>query len=56
MKKPADPALVAQAEALQRWLNGFPGIFIKVDGVPGERTSDAYRQATGTYLPGDPRG
>jgi lysozyme family protein len=56
MEKPADPALVAQAEALQRWLNTFPGIFIKVDGVPGQRTSTAYRQVTGTYLPGDPRG
>jgi hypothetical protein len=56
MKKPSDPALVARAEALQRWLNTFPGIFIKVDGVPGERTSNAYRRVTGTYLPGDPRG
>lgn len=56
MTKPADPAEVARAEQLQRWLNTFPGIFVKVDGVPGERTSDAYRKVTGCYLPGDPRG
>jgi hypothetical protein len=54
-KKPRDPALVARAEALQRWLNTFPGVFVKVDGVPGPRTSEAYRKVTGSYLPGDPR-
>jgi hypothetical protein len=56
MTKSPDPAVVAQAEAMQRWLNTFPGIFVKVDGIPGERTSNAYRMVTGTYLPGDPRG
>ncbi len=56
MTKSPDPAIVAQAEALQRWLNTFPGIFLRVDGIPGERTSDAYRLITGSYLPGDPRG
>ncbi len=54
-KKPKDPALVARAEELQRWLNTFPGVFVKVDGVPGPRTSEAYRKVTGSYLPGDPR-
>jgi hypothetical protein len=44
-----------RVEDLQRWLNTFPGIFVKVDGVPGDRTSDAYRQVTGSFLPGDPR-
>jgi hypothetical protein len=42
--------------ALQRWLNGFPGIFVKVDGWAGERTSDAWRRVTGHHLPDDPRG
>ena len=51
--KPDDPVLVAQAEELQRWLNTFPGIFVKVDGVPGPRTSEAYKKVTGSYLPGD---
>lgn len=54
--KPGDPLLIARTEALQRWLNGFPGIFVKVDGEAGPRTSAAYRQITGSYLPGDPRG
>ena len=31
------------AKALQRALNAFPGIFLRVDGVPGPRTSDALR-------------
>lgn len=53
--KSSDLAVVRQAEDLQRWLNGFPGIFVKIDGVPGEKTSTAYKQVTGSYLPGDPR-
>lgn len=49
-------ATVAQrAEELQRWLNTFPGIFLRADGIPGDRTSDAFRRVTGSYLPGDPR-
>ena len=55
MTKSADPAVVARAEELQQWLNTFPGIFVKVDGIPGERTSNAYKSVTGTYLPDDPR-
>jgi len=55
MTRSDDPGEVAKAEQLQCWLNSFPGIFVKVDGVPGMRTSNAYRQVTGTYLPGDPR-
>ena len=43
-------------EALQRFLNSLPGIFVKVDGQAGPRTSDAFRTLTGRYLPGDPRG
>jgi lysozyme family protein len=45
----------ARAEALQHWLNTFPGIYLRVDGWPGQRTSDALRAVTGSYLPGDPR-
>ena len=53
--KSGDPALAAAAENLQQWLNTFPGLFVKVDGVPGDATSEAYRKVTGHYLPGDPR-
>lgn len=42
-------------EALQRFLNALPGIFIKVDGRAGPCTSEAFRKITGLYLPGDPR-
>lgn len=48
-------AEMEKAEHLQRWLNTFAGIFLRVDGVPGDRTSDAYRRVTGHFLPGDPR-
>ena len=55
MKKPSDPAMVQRALDLQAWLNTFPGVFVKLDGVPGEKTSDAFRKVTGRFLPGDPR-
>lgn len=55
-RKPRDPEVYASAIALQEWLNTHPGIYVRVDGVAGPRTSDAYRRLTGTYLPGDPRG
>lgn len=55
-RKSASRAVLDRGEALQRWLNSFPGIFVKVDGITGERTSNAYRRVTGSYLPGDPRG
>lgn len=53
MTKPADPAVLARAEALQGWLNTFPGIFVEVDGIAGKRTSDAYKRVIGAYLLGD---
>jgi lysozyme family protein len=56
MTKSSDTATILRAEELQRWLNTFPGVFVKVDGVPGKNTSDAYKTVVGTYLPGDPRG
>jgi lysozyme family protein len=42
-------------EGLQRGLNRLPGIFLRVDGFAGDRTSDAFRRVTGVWLPGDPR-
>jgi lysozyme family protein len=54
-EKSSNPAVVRRAEELQKWLNTFPGIFVKVDGHPGNRTSDAFRRVTGGFLPGDPR-
>jgi hypothetical protein len=54
-KKPRDPLIIEGAEDLQEWLNTFPGIFVKVDGHPGDRTSDAFHKVTGMYLPEDPR-
>jgi lysozyme family protein len=55
IEKSANPVVVKLAEDLQRWLNTFPGIFVKIDGWPGNRTSEAYRKVTGKYLPEDPR-
>jgi lysozyme family protein len=54
-KRPVDPAQFEAAKALQRWLNTFPGVFVKVDGIPGKRTSNAYLSVTGQRLSGDPR-
>jgi lysozyme family protein len=54
-EKPENPIMIKLAEDLQRWLNTFPGIFVKIDGWPGVRTSEAYLKVTGKYLPGDPR-
>jgi lysozyme family protein len=47
---------VPHARALQRFLNEMPGVFVKVDGKPGEKTSNAVKRVLGHYLPGDPRG
>jgi len=46
---------VPEIEQLQAFLNQFPGIYLKVDGKAGERTSDAFRRLSGNYLQGDPR-
>jgi lysozyme family protein len=40
---------------LQAFLNKLPNIYLKEDGKLGERTSNAFREATGRYLDGDPR-
>jgi len=55
MEKPADPAELARAIALQNWLSTHSGIFLRPDGIAGRNTSQAYRLVTGHYLPGDPR-
>lgn len=47
--------IIAHAAELQTFLNQLPGIFVKVDGRPGQKTSDAFKKAFGIYLPGDPR-
>lgn len=47
--------LIARGEDLQRFLNTFPGISLRVDGWTGNKTSDAVRAAFGFYLAGDPR-
>ena len=43
------------AADLQAALNKLPGIFLKVDGLAGKRTSDAVKRLTGSFLSGDPR-
>jgi hypothetical protein len=43
------------AAQLQRALNRFPGVFLRVDGIPGQRTSGACKRVIGHYLTGDPR-
>jgi lysozyme family protein len=54
-RAPSDELELARAMDLQRWLNTFPGVYLRVDGACAEKTSDAYKTATGHYLPGDPR-
>lgn len=43
------------AEALQQFLNALPGIYVRVDGLAGPRTSEAFHKLTGRYLLDDPR-
>lgn len=40
---------------LQTYLNQIPGIYLKVDGAPGKKTSAAFKNVFGFYLTGDPR-
>jgi hypothetical protein len=56
IKVPTNPAEFAAAKALQKWLISFSGVSLAVDGVPGIRTSDAFKLVPGRYLVGDPRG
>ena len=45
------------ATRLQKLINRFPGLSNRVtpDGVPGNKTSSAFKEVTGSYLAGDPR-
>ncbi len=61
-KAPTEPVLryspsivVQRADDLQRFLNTFPGISLRVDGKLGDRTSDAFKSIFGHHLDGDPR-
>lgn len=45
----------AHAVALQEFLSTLPSIYVKVDGYAGDKTSDAFKKATGYYLHGDSR-
>jgi lysozyme family protein len=53
--KPTNPDDLSAAIAQQQWLSNYSGIFLSVDGVAGNRTSDAFKLVTGHYLVGDPR-
>ncbi len=46
---------IPYSEELQTFLNKFPGVYVKVDGIPGKRTSDAFKKVTGYFLMDDPR-
>lgn len=47
--------VIPYAEDLQKFLNNFPGIYLKEDGKPGNKTSEAFKKVTGYYLKGDDR-
>jgi len=47
--------IITHGEELQRFLNTFNGISLRVDGWPGESTSNAVKQVFGFRLIGDPR-
>ena len=47
--------VIERGEDLQRFLNTFDGTSIRVDGWPGERTSDEMERIFGFHLSGDPR-
>jgi len=51
--KKIDPAF--GTVELQTFLNKLPGIYVNVDGCPGNKTSEAFKKVTGYYLKGDPR-
>lgn len=46
---------IKDGKRLQKFLNQFTGINLKVDGWPGRKTSDAFQKVTGYYLKGDKR-
>lgn len=46
---------IPYAKEMQAYLNQIPGIYLKEDGAPGEKTSAAFKRVFGFYLAGDPR-
>ncbi|QQS35826.1 MAG: hypothetical protein IPM56_16530 [Ignavibacteriales bacterium] len=47
--------VIPYGDELQKFLNRFPGIYLKEDGKPGKKTSEAFKKITGYYLKGDDR-
>jgi len=48
--------VISHGNTLQEFLNKFiKGEPLKVDGWPGEKTSNVFKELTGYYLAGDPR-
>jgi len=49
--------IIPEADILQKFLNQYLEYPMKlqVDGWPGKKTSDAFKELTGYYLKGDPR-
>ncbi|MEA1914911.1 MAG: hypothetical protein U9N30_06310 [Campylobacterota bacterium] len=48
-------SVLPHGEEIQRFVNNYDGISVRVDGWPGEKTSDAVKKLFGFYLKGDPR-
>jgi len=44
-----------RADDLQRFLNTFPDIYLRVDSNPGNKTSEAFKKVFGFYMEGDSR-
>lgn len=61
VRRPRNPVFVfsnrrrERADELQRFMNNYPGIHLRVDGKTGPKTSDAFFELFGHYLHGDPR-
>jgi len=49
--KPRDEKTLTRAFELQRWLNTLLAFFLKVDGICGDKTSEAYRQPPAAICP-----
>ncbi|MGH7884097.1 MAG: hypothetical protein ACRENO_00220, partial [Thermodesulfobacteriota bacterium] len=47
--------ILERVDDLQKFLNSFEGIALRVDGHPGKKTSDAVKKLFGYYLKGDKR-
>ncbi len=46
---------IKRADDLQRFLNTFPEIYLRIDSNPGNKTSEAFKKVFGFYLDGDTR-